>query len=279
MKKQNEKLAKCFLITPIGSSDSVDRSRLNQWCELIYEPAVKDKYKLIRADKISTPGRITKQIIDNIIDAELAIIDFTPNYKSITPNPNVMYEAAIRHITKKATIQIAPVNVEIPFDIKDFRCIPYSPNDLTYPLTLKKEVMKAIKAMDDPDYKPIEIIGKSFDLKRIVSDPEEFIKILKEQLLSNYPKGVKFEDAINYGGTSVPSYGSYWGATGPSGPVGGGGGGSAGFSDYSVGSGPRCPNCGSIVTRLSSLADLYNAAGQPERYRCTNCGFTFFSKF
>ena len=279
MKKTENKLPICFLITPIGSTDSIDRNRVNQWQKLIYRPAVKGKYKIVRSDIISTPGLITKQIIDNILDAELVIIDFTPSGSYLTPNPNVMYEAAIRHIAKKPVIHITPENTVIPFDIKDFRSIRYSQEDLEYPKKLRDAIKRAIKDINSHDYKTPDIIGHTFDLERIVADPEKFIQILKEKLFANEQKRIQFQNAINYGTSSVSNASlsdrTFFGSS---------------SLTYNLSDTHLCPQCGAIATAVDYLSDhshthtqhanaqtSYGVAIERKRqYRCTNCGFLFY---
>ena len=102
------------------------RKRIDQWSELVYEPAFGKDYKIVRADNMSLPGIITEQIIQLIFDADLVVIDYTGL------NPNVMYEAAIRHLCNKPYIQIKEIGVPSPFDIHHLRTISYDPSDLTY---------------------------------------------------------------------------------------------------------------------------------------------------
>lgn len=269
MKKQEvDRLPKCFLITPIGSRDSLDRIRVDQWMKLIYYPALKGKYQLIRADKISVPGTITKQIIDHIIDAELVIIDFTPGQHQDFSNPNVMYEAAIRHIAQKPLIQIAPLNCPMPFDIKDFRYLSYDPNDLAYPQKLRKEIKKALTVINSSEYKTPDIIGHTFDLNRIVADPEKFIEIIKEKLNLG---GYRLEDRNESGyiNISTPSGAPYlsWSGTVPT----------PGMNFIGGYAGANCPSCGNTATLIPSLTlSGYATFGLQKQYKCSYCGTVFF---
>jgi hypothetical protein len=73
----------------------------DQVYELILTPVVEDNgYTIDRADKIYELGQIPTQIIQRIYTADLVVADLT-GY-----NPNVFYELAIRHFTKKPIIQI-----------------------------------------------------------------------------------------------------------------------------------------------------------------------------
>jgi hypothetical protein len=276
--KQKEKPTKtCFLITPIGSTDSFDRNRVNQWQKLIYEPAIGEEYLLIRSDKIAAPGTITKQIIDSIIDSDLVIIDFTPPDGQPESNANVMYEAAIRHIAQKPLIQIAPSSLRIPFDIKDFRYIDYDPRDLSYPQTLQERIKLAVKEIHAPGYEAPDLIGQKFDLNRIVSDPEKFIEILKDKLFPYLEKKQRFEESGSFvrsisasmGGATVSATSSSWILTtcpfcGSYLSQGGGGG----TSTWSHTSGTHSHNTPTHTTSSSRVGVI--------EYHCSNCGTTFW---
>ena len=91
----------CFVICPIGDKNSPTRD----WSDLIFEciikPVTEKKgYKTFRASDLAEPGIITSQIVQNLIDSDLVIADLTFG------NPNVFYELAIRHFTKKPCIHM-----------------------------------------------------------------------------------------------------------------------------------------------------------------------------
>lgn len=175
--QQKKNTKTCFLITPIGEPNSQTRRRVDQWHKLVYEEALKGKdYKIIRADRISAPGMITRQILELITKADLVIIDLTDF------NRNVMYEAAIRHMIAKPHIQISPIGQKFPFDIKDFRNIIYDPMSLEYPKKLSQDLRKSIIEIEKPDYKTPEVLSEKFDLEKVFDDPEKFIELLLKHL-------------------------------------------------------------------------------------------------
>ena len=77
-----------------------------------------------RADDISEPGRITEQIIEEITNADVLIADLSGN------NANVMYELGYGHALGKIAIIVNQDIHTAPFDVKDFRQIPYDRNRL-----------------------------------------------------------------------------------------------------------------------------------------------------
>ncbi|HEV2036257.1 MAG TPA: hypothetical protein VGU71_19050 [Candidatus Dormibacteraeota bacterium] len=79
-----------------------------------------------RSDEITTPGRISFQIIEAIQRADLIIVDLWGH------NPNVMYELGFAHAAGKPTILLAPRRYQSPFDIHDWRYIEYSHAELEH---------------------------------------------------------------------------------------------------------------------------------------------------
>ncbi|MFA6457920.1 MAG: hypothetical protein WCV72_00840 [Patescibacteria group bacterium] len=174
--KENTRKKKCFLITPIGEIGSIVRRRVDQFKEYIYEPALEGQYEIIRSDQISTPGKITTQVVDHILYDDLAIIDLTGF------NPNVMYEMAIRHIARKPTINIFNQEERLPFDVHNFRSIPYDCTNLKMADCLVEEIKKAVREISTKDYQAPQIIKHKLDLDTILKDPEEFVMLLKKHL-------------------------------------------------------------------------------------------------
>ena len=174
--KKEEKEKICFLITPINSADSEIRKRVDQWMKFIYKPALEPEYKVVRADDISSPGFITDQIINYIINADLCIIDLTGM------NSNVMYELAIRHLSDKQYIHIFEQGTKLPFDISNMRCIPYDQSNLKYPEDLLEEIKKNVGVINSDKYEQPQIIKEKIVLNKITDDPKKFVDLLLKHL-------------------------------------------------------------------------------------------------
>ena len=68
----------CFVITPLGAEDSNERKHADTVLRHLIEPVLKEtNITAIRADQISKPGIITKQIIEHIAYARLCIADLS----------------------------------------------------------------------------------------------------------------------------------------------------------------------------------------------------------
>jgi hypothetical protein len=140
----------CFVISPIGASDSPGRKRADQTIRHLIRPAVEPHgYQVIRADQEERPGFITSQIINRLVDSPLVVADLTDH------NPNVFYELAVRHVTEKPLVQVIKRGQVIPFDVAPMRTIQFDlsdPDDLqaaSKRLGLQVETLK-------PDESPME---------------------------------------------------------------------------------------------------------------------------
>ena len=145
-RKDDEDEHVVFVISPIGEPDSPERKRADKILRHVIEPIASELgYKAVRSDKISKPGIITSQIINHIINDLLVVADLTGH------NPNVFYELAVRHATKKPVIQIIKKGERIPFDVSTTRTIQIDHTDLDSVDEAKKELRKQIKAVEkDP---------------------------------------------------------------------------------------------------------------------------------
>lgn len=137
----------CFVICPIGDKGTSTRDRSDQILEFIIKPAAAEcGYKAERADSSPRPGMITKQIIDQLIDAPLVIADLTEG------NANVFYELAVRHAVKKPFVHIIDRDAKIPFDVGPMRVVYVTHQDLAQADKAREELVQHIKAAEtDPE--------------------------------------------------------------------------------------------------------------------------------
>jgi hypothetical protein len=131
----------CFVITPIGAEDSTERKHSDTILKHLLEPVLNDfKFKAIRADKISKPGIITKQVIEYIAYSRLCVADLSFS------NPNAFYELGVRHAFKLSTIQIIRKGDKIPFDVSQGRTIIIDTSD---PYTIMDRIEAARKELKE----------------------------------------------------------------------------------------------------------------------------------
>lgn len=136
----------CFVISPIGESDSDTRKRADQILRHVIKPAVEQcGYIATRADEIDQPGIITSQVIQRVVEDPLVVADLTER------NPNVFYELAIRHALRKPLVQIIKKGEQIPFDVAATRTVQVNHQDLDSVETAKQEIVSQIHSLEaDP---------------------------------------------------------------------------------------------------------------------------------
>lgn len=150
----------CFVITPIGADDSLERKHADAILRHLIEPVLASHgIKAIRADQIAKPGIITKQIIEHIAFCRLCIADLSFG------NPNAFYELGVRHAFKLSTIQIIKKGDKIPFDVSQGRTIiidtsdPYTIMDRfeAAKSELSEHVGSALKGAEKAEDNPIAL--------------------------------------------------------------------------------------------------------------------------
>jgi O-acetyl-ADP-ribose deacetylase (regulator of RNase III) len=116
----------CFVVSPIGAPDSDIRNHADDVFQFIIEPAIANfskkhgiPFETMRADHQEETGRITEQMFEKILEADLCIAILTDN------NANVFYELAIAQTAARPVIILIEDGQVPPFDVKDLRCIYY----------------------------------------------------------------------------------------------------------------------------------------------------------
>jgi hypothetical protein len=127
----------CFFIAPIGEEGEDKRKHSDMVLETLVDHAIRPfKLRVVRADKITQPGMISKQLIEHILKSRLVIADMSFH------NPNVFYELAIRHLLGKPIVHLIRKRDKIPFDVGNFRTIEIDDTDM-YDLIAKIETYRA----------------------------------------------------------------------------------------------------------------------------------------
>lgn len=161
-----EKKKKCFIISPIGKDDSETRRKSEGLNNSVIKPTLKElEFEVIAPHEIDTPGSITNQVIQHLLEDDLVIANLTEL------NPNVMYELAVRHAKRLPVVTMAEKGTKLPFDIVTERTIFYS-NDMFDVEKLKPILKKTVQAAlkdKNPD-NPIYRVVKSQIMKEVVAD-------------------------------------------------------------------------------------------------------------
>ncbi len=112
----------CFVISPIGETDSPERIRSDEVFELVIAPvAQRHNLRSFRSDHLQTGGRqITSEVISHLLTTRVVVADLTG------PNANVFYELGIRHSAQLPVLLLAEKDTSIPFNVHGLRVIPYT---------------------------------------------------------------------------------------------------------------------------------------------------------
>jgi hypothetical protein len=110
---------RCFVISPIGPYGSETRSHMDIVFHCIIEPALSDRYEVVRGDHVARPGRITEQFVEDIMANDLIVCVLTGN------NPNVYYELGIAESAARPMIVLRQRGDNVPFDVSNVRFIEY----------------------------------------------------------------------------------------------------------------------------------------------------------
>lgn len=114
----------CFIITPIGADGSEIRTEITGVIESVIKPTLENEYNVKAAHLSLSSVQITKEIIEDIFNADLIIANLTG------ANPNVMYELSFAHALRKPVVHIIKDGETPPFDINEQRYLNYTDNML-----------------------------------------------------------------------------------------------------------------------------------------------------
>jgi hypothetical protein len=152
----------CFLIAPIGDEGTDVRKRSDRVLKYLIEPAAEQcGYQVLRADKISKPGIITVQVIQQVINAPMVVADLTGH------NANAFYELAIRHMVKKPLVQMIRKGEKVPFDVAATRVLFIEDPDLDTIEETKVQLVEHLKAAKNDASQVDNPISVSTDLQAL----------------------------------------------------------------------------------------------------------------
>jgi hypothetical protein len=158
----------CFVVAEFGSTPEA-RKRSQQTLHHLVRKVLEPRgYDVVRADEIRTPGLITHQVINRLLDDDLVVADLTGH------NPNVFYEMAVRHAAARPIIHILTDGEVIPFDVKDVRTVLYALDDPDRLEEARQQLESAVteieKSPDEDTKNPISVVRR-FRLLEASGDP------------------------------------------------------------------------------------------------------------
>ena len=129
----------CFVVSPIGETDSEIRSNADKLFKYIISPVCEScGFEPVRVDQINDSDSITQTIIDKLLSSELVIADISGH------NPNVFFEMGYRKCTDKTIIHLKKKGETIPFDVNTVRTFEYHLTDLDNVEETKKRLEQTI---------------------------------------------------------------------------------------------------------------------------------------
>ncbi|WP_298239151.1 hypothetical protein [uncultured Algibacter sp.] len=179
----------CFIICPIGKENSDERKHSDKLLNHVFKPVLDSKqYNTIRADQVAKVGLITTQIINLILESSLVIADLTDQ------NPNVFYELALRHASRKPYIQVIKKGQKIPFDLAGIRTIQVDIKDLDDVENAKKQIEEQIKEIENghiPD-SPVTVATTT----RLIQDDDNLAETIVSRIYGaiNWDGGYSYDD-------------------------------------------------------------------------------------
>lgn len=133
----------CFIVCPIGPSDSPIRKRSDKLFRHIISPICSEcGFNPIRIDQENQPGSITEGILQHLSNDDLVIADITDS------NPNAFYEIGYRSALNKPAIHLMEKGSTIPFDVSSIRAINYDLADLDCVEETKDRLRQTIQSMN-----------------------------------------------------------------------------------------------------------------------------------
>ena len=129
----------CFVVSPIGETDSEIRSNADKLFKYIISPVCEScGFEPVRVDQINDSDSITQTIIDKLLSSELVIADISGH------NPNVFFEMGYRKCTDKPIIHLKKKGETLPFDVNTVRTFEYDLTDLDNVEETKKRLEQTI---------------------------------------------------------------------------------------------------------------------------------------
>lgn len=177
MEAQIEVAKRCFVVTPIGEVNSVTRRATDGLIAAVIRPVLSTLgFEIVVAHEIASPGSITRQVIEHVVQDELVVANLTGL------NPNVMYELAVRHCVGLPVVVVAEAGTKLPFDISAERTVFFR-DDMHGVIDLREQMQAAIEAAlsDDRIDNPVSRYVDAISMRQ-AADGDDFKVMVVEKL-------------------------------------------------------------------------------------------------
>lgn len=155
------------------------------YTDLIVSALESEGCRVQRADDFLNLDNILKDIIPNIVKADLIVAELT------SLNPNVMYEVGIAHTLSKPTILLTQTIGTLPFDLRSYRAILYS-KDIDKAEELQEKLRKIIQEFRKENIifgNPVTEYAYATQINRTIFPFPD--REIREDEASNYRKNAK----------------------------------------------------------------------------------------
>jgi len=151
----------CFVMMPFTQTS-------DRLYEKVFKAAITEAgIKPLRGDEIYGDRRIMSDIWEAIRESRLVLAELTGK------NANVLYELGLAHAIGKAVIIVTSELNDVPYDLRDLRCIVYDKNHPDWDEQLKKNLKETIVSVIEDD---VDTLLKDIDIRCSFPDisvPEE----------------------------------------------------------------------------------------------------------
>ncbi len=118
--KQSDKIKECLVMMPFTDPNGYSVGHFKRVYDYLIKPACeKAGFKAKRVDENNKTSLIVLDILDMILDCDMAICDLSSR------NPNVFYELGIRQAFDKKCVLIIDTKTDRPFDTSMLRTTTY----------------------------------------------------------------------------------------------------------------------------------------------------------
>mgnify|MGYP001587936746 FL=1 len=125
----------CFVIMPFSEE------RMEVFTHGIAPACEKAGFAAVRVDQLKGHFNINRKIIEHIFSSDAVIAEITDK------NPNVFYEMGVAHSIGNKTIMVAQNAKDLPFDIRNYRCLIYEQSE-TGLQQLQKQIVESLQELE-----------------------------------------------------------------------------------------------------------------------------------
>jgi hypothetical protein len=138
-----------FVLMPFGG-------HYDSYYGAVFKPGLEAAgYSVRRADDMTTPQPIIKDIQDAIVDADVILCEMSSR------NANVFYELGLAHAVGKPVILLADNIADVPFDLRHIRVVVYDIRQPDWGTKLRDSIRAAAQSINKDEVWPPPLLRKN----------------------------------------------------------------------------------------------------------------------